>query len=79
MCVESIVPCRVAIRHRKPHIVVDRDGEMVGFNWSPQNHGPLFIREDEIEPYYKAYNILARLLEESQDKVCLVSHQPHCT
>ena len=58
-----------AIRHRRPHIVLDRDGTVVQINWSPQNHGPLAIKEDEVEKYYQAYNVLADMLENSDMRV----------
>jgi len=43
--------------------------QITGINWAPLFEGPLYVAEEDVEPYYEAYTCLAKMLEKSNLKV----------
>ncbi|XP_071481972.1 2-(trimethylamino)ethylphosphonate dioxygenase-like [Diadema antillarum] len=41
--------------YQRPHINVNRYNQITAVTWSPQFEGPLFVPEEDVEPYYEAY------------------------
>lgn len=59
----------VALRHRKPHIILDTSGEVSAISWHPQCLGPLQVPEEDVEEYYEAYFCLGRMIADSELKL----------
>lgn len=64
----------VCMTYRRPHIVLDHgdnismkdiDREIVAVNWSPPFEGPLSIPENMVVPYYEAYSVFQKMLDNS--------------
>lgn len=55
----------VKLVYKRPHIVLNTEKEIVAVNWSPAFEGPLFVPEEDVEPYFKAYRTFTKLLNES--------------
>lgn len=53
---------------RRPHIVSDDNGDVVSVNWSPPFEGPLSVKPQLVEPYYRAYAAFERMLDNSLPK-----------
>lgn len=51
--------------YRRPHIVLDDVGDIVTVNWSPPFEGPLSVSPALVEPYYRAYGVFERMLDNS--------------
>jgi len=48
--------------YQRPHISTNYLGHVTAVYWSPQFQGPLRVREDFVEPYYKAVEAFRTLL-----------------
>lgn len=59
----------VHMTYRRPHIVVTPDDQIVGVFWAPAFEGPLQIKEDLVEHYYRAYHRFATLIDSSPTKI----------
>lgn len=64
----------VCMTYRRPHIVLDHgvnismkdiDREIVAVNWSPPFEGPLSIPGNMVVPYYEAYSVFQKMLDNS--------------
>lgn len=55
----------VKLIYKRPHIVLNPDKEIVAVNWSPPFEGTLFVPEEDVEPYFKAYRTFTKMLNES--------------
>lgn len=58
-------PVLTYMKHQKPHIVLDEDGQVKIFRWNPLHQGPLNVPKEDVMPYYEAYTCLAKMIEES--------------
>ncbi|XP_071081334.1 gamma-butyrobetaine dioxygenase-like [Haliotis cracherodii] len=52
----------VHMSFQTPHITLNNDGEIVGVRWSPSLVGPLHTKEEDVEPYYRAYKVMEHFL-----------------
>ncbi|XP_046343344.2 gamma-butyrobetaine dioxygenase-like isoform X1 [Haliotis rufescens] len=52
----------VHMSYQRPHISLNSDGEIVGVTWHPGLGGPLLVKEEDVEPYFRAYKVMATLL-----------------
>ncbi|XP_013381995.1 uncharacterized protein LOC106152800 isoform X2 [Lingula anatina] len=52
----------VYMTYQRPHIALNHRREIVAVNWSPNFEGPLFVPEEDVEPYYKAYHRFMSML-----------------
>ncbi|KAI0210552.1 Trimethyllysine dioxygenase [Lamellibrachia satsuma] len=55
----------VYMKYQRPHIVLGPEDQIIAINWSPPFEGPLSVKEEDVEPYFKAYHLFATLLETS--------------
>nr|CAB3261500.1 uncharacterized protein LOC100177042 [Phallusia mammillata] len=55
--------------HRKPIISLDYDDRVVGFGWNPGLEDPLRVHEDDVEPFYRAYVKLQKLIEDPKNQL----------
>jgi gamma-butyrobetaine dioxygenase len=53
----------VCMRYRRPHIALNRDGEITAVFWSPPFEGPLSAPLDEVPRYYEAYRLFDSFLD----------------
>merc|ERR1712226_1209571 len=57
----------VYMRSHKPHIELNREGEIVAVNWSPPFEGPLLMAtQEEVNEYYQAYTTFGQMIQESK-------------
>ncbi|XP_065882702.1 gamma-butyrobetaine dioxygenase-like isoform X2 [Dysidea avara] len=56
----------VHIVSQVPHIVLGEHEEIVAVNWSPAFEGTLQVSPVDVEPYYQAYLLLAKLFSTSE-------------
>jgi len=63
--------------YRRPHLVLDDTGELVGVNWSPpfEGPGPLGASTEDLERYYEAYQAFGREIEDP-DHILRFRQQP---
>ncbi|XP_067680488.1 gamma-butyrobetaine dioxygenase-like [Haliotis asinina] len=52
----------VHMSYQRPHITLNGDEEIVGVTWHPGLGGPLLTQEKNVEPYFRAYKVMATLL-----------------
>ncbi|KAL5008260.1 hypothetical protein ScPMuIL_013841 [Solemya velum] len=52
-------------RNRKPHFVLNDSDDIVAVNWHPGMEGPLSIPEEDVDSYYHAYQIFAKMVNNS--------------
>lgn len=52
----------------KPIIRLNNENEIIGITWHANLHGPLIVEEKYIEPFYKAYQLFAKAIENSPRK-----------
>ncbi|GBG29905.1 Trimethyllysine dioxygenase, partial [Hondaea fermentalgiana] len=52
----------VRMFYQRPHIHTNYLGEVTACFWAPPFEGPLRVREDFVEPYYRAYHAFRTLL-----------------
>ncbi|KAL5008159.1 hypothetical protein ScPMuIL_013740 [Solemya velum] len=53
--------------YQRPHIVLNHNHEIVGVNWAPAFEGPLKVKTELVEEYYKAYHLFAKAILESSN------------
>ncbi|XP_033740639.1 gamma-butyrobetaine dioxygenase-like isoform X2 [Pecten maximus] len=61
---------------RRPIIQLNREHEVVAVFWNPTVTGALQAEENEVESFYKAYQLFAKQLYSCQDKEMVVRLQP---
>ncbi|XP_048579291.1 gamma-butyrobetaine dioxygenase isoform X2 [Nematostella vectensis] len=61
----------VYMKYQRPHIVLNHRDEIVAVTWSPAFEGPLFAREEDVEPYYEAYRKFDKAVNKSPLKLKL--------
>ena len=59
----------VSMTLHKPHICVNNSGDVTEVRWSPHFEGPLRVAPEDVEPYYKAYNRLATMMDNSEHNI----------
>ncbi|XP_065882710.1 gamma-butyrobetaine dioxygenase-like isoform X2 [Dysidea avara] len=52
--------------HQVPHVVLGHHEEIVAVNWCPIAEGALQVSPVDVEPYYQAYLLLAKLFNTSE-------------
>lgn len=62
----------ISFSHRKPHIMLDKNGEVIGVNWNNGISGPLLAPEEDVERYYEAICCLEKMLSDPKFQL---SHQ----
>ncbi|XP_046564045.1 gamma-butyrobetaine dioxygenase-like [Haliotis rubra] len=65
----------VHMSYQRPHISLNSDGEIVGVSWHPGLVGPLLTNEEDVEPYYRAYKVMATLVNTFPLKYHLRMHE----
>ncbi|XP_035824799.1 gamma-butyrobetaine dioxygenase [Aplysia californica] len=55
----------VHIVNQKPHIKLNHLGEVIAVYWAPPFEGPLAVAAEDVENYYRAYEMFAKALAES--------------
>lgn len=65
----------VKLVYKRPHIVLSPDKEIVAVTWAPPFEGPLSVPEEDVEPYYRAYRLFSKLMEESPLQKSVRLHQ----
>jgi len=53
-----------SMEYRRPHIDVNKRGEILRVFWSPPFMGPLRVPAQDVEPYYKAIRAFETFIEE---------------
>ncbi|KXJ17460.1 Gamma-butyrobetaine dioxygenase [Exaiptasia diaphana] len=59
----------VYLKYQRPHICLNHHKEIVSITWSPAFEGPLFVDEEDVEPYYEAYFAFDKAVNQSELKV----------
>nr|CAB3225123.1 gamma-butyrobetaine dioxygenase-like [Phallusia mammillata] len=54
--------------HRKPIILLDYDDKVVGYSWNPGTEQTLRVHEDDVEPFYRAYVKLQKLIDDPKNQ-----------
>ncbi|XP_025105216.1 gamma-butyrobetaine dioxygenase-like [Pomacea canaliculata] len=55
----------VEMKYQRPIIILNQYKEIVGVNWSPSFEGPLATEEENVEPFYAAYEAFAKAIKNS--------------
>ncbi|XP_076441734.1 gamma-butyrobetaine dioxygenase-like [Babylonia areolata] len=53
----------VEMKCQRPHIVLNHYDEIVGVNWAPAFEGPLAVKQEDVMPYYAAYEAFAKAVK----------------
>lgn len=53
----------VHMSHRRPAILLNNQDEIINIKWSPPYHGPIALEEDLIEPFYRAFILFGKAIE----------------
>lgn len=64
--------------YQRPHINVNKTGQITAVTWSPPFEGPLAVPEEDVEPYYEAYREFSSQLEKSDKVVSYRLQQGDC-
>ena len=56
----------VQMFYQRPHIVLNHVKEVTAVFWAPPFEGPLRVKPEDVEPYYRAYKTLQHLIEEDE-------------
>lgn len=52
--------------YQRPHISVNKDGDVIAVHWSPPFEGPLHCAAEDVEEYYRAYDLFKGLMKDEE-------------